>query len=102
MTTECRGNKVEWCEIEQIWVYVSDGVPFESDRFRKCTHCQQFPLENGHDACLGTLIGVKNACCGHGNFKHAYIQFLDGECLYGEEAIIVLEVLRKHKKIEED
>lgn len=40
MTTESRGNKLEWDEEKKSWFYVSDGAPFESDKYRKCAHCQ--------------------------------------------------------------
>ena len=33
---------------------------------RPCPRCGEMPTEEGHDACLGTLPGVVNACCGHG------------------------------------
>lgn len=29
----------------------------------------------GHDGCIGTLEGVMNACCGHGQDSCAYVQF---------------------------
>ena len=39
-----------------------------------------------------------NACCGHGNGREAYVQFLDGFSLSGEDAIVILKVLKKYKK----
>jgi hypothetical protein len=36
-----------------------------------------------------------NACCGHGDIEDAYVQFLDGFSISGEDAIIILEVLKK-------
>ena len=32
----------------------------------ECIRCGQQPTPEGHDACLGTILGVRSACCGHG------------------------------------
>lgn len=45
--------------------------------------------------CLGSLAGVMNACCGHGDITEAYVQFLDGFCIRGRDAKIVLGILKK-------
>lgn len=63
----------------------------------KCDHCKLEYGPEGHDACLGELIGLMNACCGHENKDMAYVQFLDGECIRGEDAIIIIEVLKRHR-----
>lgn len=63
-----------------------------------CGNCGKRRTDEGHDACLGTLIGVMNACCGHGNEDEAYIQFLDGECVRGKDAKIILNMLKKYGK----
>ncbi len=44
----------------------------------RCAACGQLPTPEGHDACLGTLPGVWNACCGHGDPSEAYVQFRPG------------------------
>jgi hypothetical protein len=67
-------------------------------RDRPCGKCGEYATEEGHDACLGTLHGVMNACCGHGDIEDAYVQFLDGFSISGEDAIIILEVLKKYHK----
>ena len=41
----------------------------------KCGHCGLCRTSEGHDGCIGTLEGVKNACCGHGEVTKAYVQF---------------------------
>lgn len=46
------------------WVYADDGSP--ADDSRPCIKCGRVPTPEGHDACLGTIPGVKFACCGHG------------------------------------
>lgn len=40
-----------------------------------CGHCGLKRTPEGHDGCIGTLEGVMNACCGHGEDKVAYVQF---------------------------
>jgi len=40
-----------------------------------CDHCKLAVTPEGHDGCMGTLpYPVKNACCGHGEIKSAYVQ----------------------------
>jgi hypothetical protein len=41
----------------------------------------------GHDGCLGTLPGVMNACCGHGDPRDTFVQFIGGSRIHGLEAI---------------
>ena len=52
-----------------------------------CGFCGKPNTKEGHDACLGTLPDVMNACCGHGRNDEAYVQFWDKPTLRGEEAI---------------
>ncbi len=52
-----------------------------------CAKCKKGPTKEGHDGCLGTLPGVMNACCGHGNDSQAYIQYWSGGRIAGDEAI---------------
>ena len=40
-----------------------------------CGHCGKKRTAHGHDGCVGTLKGVTNACCGHGEDRMAYVQF---------------------------
>ena len=53
-----------------------------SEHIRECTKCGKLPTKEGHDACLGTLPGVVDACCGHG-IKEAYIIFENGVTIRG-------------------
>lgn len=46
-------------------------------KVRPCTRCEKYPTKEGHDACLGTLPGIKYACCGHGVTK-PYVIWKDG------------------------
>jgi hypothetical protein len=65
------GNFIRWDKKTKKWYYY-DGT--EADKPKKCPKCHKLPDENEHDACLGNLPGVKNACCGHGGHE-GYIQF---------------------------
>ena len=46
------------------WRYV-DNNAIEND-YRPCKRCGRTPTQEGYDACLGHIDGVKSACCGHG------------------------------------
>jgi len=63
-----------------------------------CGHCGKDFTKEGHDGCLGTLIGLMNACCGHGEEDEAFIQFWDGECIRGKDAIDIINILKKYSK----
>lgn len=52
-----------------------EGNYLEGYEKPKCGHCGIDRTPEGHDGCIGTLENVMNACCGHGETKHAYIQF---------------------------
>lgn len=68
------------------WVYSDTGQPVPDNPNRACGLCGQPPTPEGHDGCLGTLPGVRNACCGHGSSREAYVQMDSGEILAGLEA----------------
>ena len=90
-----RGHEIEYQNNE--WVYSDNKEStVKTHEERPCKHCCKHYTKDGHDACLGTLIGVMNACCGHGVVNEAYVQFLDGSAIHGEDATIVLEVLKKY------
>ncbi len=69
------------------WTYADTGEPTLSDPFRECGHCNLPNREDDHDACLGEIPGLMNACCGHGVDDDAYVQFSDGSVLQGDGAI---------------
>jgi hypothetical protein len=78
-----RGHEIE--EIDGRWVFSDTNEPtIGSDR--PCGHCQRYPTSEGHDACLGTLPGIQNACCGHGQIADAYVQMFDGKIIRGAAA----------------
>lgn len=63
----------------------------------KCPRCFECPTKEGHDSCLGTLMRLMNACCGHGDDAGAYVQFLDGSCVRNRDAITIINILKKGK-----
>ena len=62
---------------------------------RPCGRCSLHETPEGHDACLGTLPGVENACCGHGNDRDAFIQYSDGRYVQGQNAIDCFKQIRR-------
>lgn len=98
--TYMRGHKIE-TKNGKDWFYIDtkESVP-ETHTKRTCGHCEKHATVEGHDACLGTLKGVVNACCGHGEPKEAYIMFCDKSDIRGEDAVKLIEVLKilKHGK----
>ena len=57
------GHEIE--EIDGEWVFSNTGKTTIGSDFL-CGYCHERQTIEGYDACLGTLPGVKNACCGHG------------------------------------
>lgn len=81
-----RGHRIE--ERDDRWCYADTGEPtVETHGERPCGCCGVHGAADGHDPCLGTLPGVMNACCGHGQPGEAYVQFEDGFTISGEKAI---------------
>lgn len=95
--SKSRGNNTIFQNDE--WVYESTQLSVAgTHKEMPCGHCGRQYTEEGHDACLGTLIGVMNACCGHGKESEAYVQFWDGECIRGKDALVIMEVLKRQIK----
>ena len=71
-----------------VYRYIdSDGLVDRLWKGRPCGYCGQETTPEGHDPCLGTLPGVMNACCGHGEGHKAYVQMNDGTRLGGSEVL---------------
>jgi len=66
-----RGHKIEM--VDGQWVYSDNRTPTAGNP-RDCGFCGRPNTTDGHDGCLGTLPGVRNACCGHGEPNMAYVQ----------------------------
>ena len=86
-TAKTRGHSVFWDGYG--WRYADDGSVIAAQD-RPCASCGLLPTQEGHDACLGTLSGVSNACCGHGHTDDAYIMLDDGKCIRGADVAIYL------------
>lgn len=80
----------------EVWVYDDTQEKVSDNKDRPCGYCNKPNHTADHDACLGELPGVMNACCGHGHQSGASIQFLDGYIIGGESADIILNVLKRH------
>lgn len=91
-----RGNDIEF--INDMWIYSDTKESVANNYMHKtCGYCGRTYTEEGHDGCLGTLQGLMNACCGHGNIEEAYVQFWDGSCVRGQDAKIIQDILKKYQ-----
>ena len=83
-----RGHPIYFDEAGRCWRYADNDEPTaETCATRPCGVCGEFATPEGHDPCIGTLPGVMNACCGHGQVVEAYIQFPDGSDIRGVAAV---------------
>jgi hypothetical protein len=82
-----RGHEIYYNSKRDKWFY-TDGQPVQDNPNRACGHCGLPNTPEGHDACLGILPNVMNACCGHGLDNEAYIQFYDGSIIAGSELVM--------------
>ena len=85
-----RGHLIEWRDGQYIFCDTGESVE-KTWRGRFCGRCSQPTPASGHDACLGTLPGVMNACCGHGEAEEAYVQLDDGTIIPGQAALDLME-----------
>ncbi len=81
------GHKIE--RINDRWQFADSGKPTVGSQ-RPCGRCSEHLTAEGHDACLGMLPGVENACCGHGVIGDAYVWMSDGRRLQGRDAITLM------------
>jgi len=94
MGNQLRGHKIECVNGE--WVYSDTEEPTVSGNSKRaCGVCSEHRTKEGHDACLGTLPGLMNACCGHGVEDEAYVQFLDGFSVHGSDAAGIISILKR-------
>lgn len=94
--SKLRGHDIEF--INNEWVYSDTKEPTRNSwEERPCGYCNKPSTVEGHDACLGTLPGVINACCGHGEVDEAYVQYKNGTVIRGKTAIEVMEFIKMHR-----
>ncbi len=72
------------------------NLPDSSITKLPCVKCGKLPTKEDHDACLGTLPGVIDACCGHG-VTEAYINFENGLTIRGSLVIEFVQANLKNK-----
>jgi hypothetical protein len=90
-----RGHEIEL--VNGKWIYSdTKELTTETWQSRTCGHCGLQQTKEGHDGCLGTLKGIMNACCGHGQIKESYVQFLDGSTIHGKNANVILNILKEY------
>lgn len=89
-----RGNAIHYDESLYLWLY-EDGQRVMDHVDRPCGHCGKGNTIEGHDGCLGTLPGVMNACCGHGEERMAYVQFEEGKLESGAVAVATLRRMKE-------
>ena len=77
------------------WYYSDNSESAKETKRRECPACGKMPTKEGHDACLGTLPGVKHACCGHG-VEEGYIMFENGVVIRFDNCTVEHE--KKYKK----
>jgi hypothetical protein len=82
-----RGHDIEVYRDEIV--FSDTKLPVRTNPGRICGHCNLENTKEGYDGCIGFLSDerVKNACCGHGTIDEAYIQYWEGLCLRGQEAL---------------
>lgn len=89
-----RGHKMY--EKNGEWFYSDTDEPVATTwSERPCGYCNLANTPDGHDGCIGRLVGVMNACCGHGETGAAYTQFTFGLTLRGLVACWIAFVLGK-------
>lgn len=85
--------------IHCVWYYSDTNRPVSSFPNRVCGYCNLPNRVDEHDACLGELPGVMNACCGHGAEREAYIQFNSGEIVRGSHALTIADAMKTGCKL---
>lgn len=94
MTDTWRGHEI-YRDRDGVWRYRDTDVPTATLPDRACGHCGEANTPEGHDACLGALPGVINACCGHGETETAYVALAGGETYRAEQALALIDDLRR-------
>jgi len=89
-----RGRDIETTK-DNTWIFSDTKQDVSEDAYCKCGHCGLEATVEDHDGCLGTLVGVVNACCGHGVESEAYVQFADGSCIRGKDAKTIQHILKR-------
>ena len=87
-----RGHEIELFNLKWVYSDTKKAVPLIHDR--PCGKCHKPNRPDDHDACLGELKGVMNACCGHGHLKEMYVQFNPKWRISGWVACIYIKIFK--------
>ena len=85
------------CKKKASDYYETEDLSFENElitpaaaKKRACGFCGCERTLEDYDGCLDGVLPeyeVMNACCGHGDVDEAYVQFSNGKCIRGKDAI---------------
>lgn len=77
-----RGHDTAWSYERQAHVFVATGelAPASGGDEPACPFCGLHAERNGPDPCLGEMVAVGSACCGHG-VHEGWIRFDGGPTL---------------------
>lgn len=67
-----RGHCAKYEPTTPGWFYCDDGSPAVDNR--PCKQCGRLATLEGYDACLGYILGISWACCGHGVSEPYFIE----------------------------
>lgn len=87
-----RGYEIKF--INNKWIYSDTKEKVSSNINIICGHCVIKNRRDGHDACIGELKNIMNACCGHGKINGCYVQFMNGLSIRGIVAKIIIKILK--------
>ncbi len=93
MHSKLRGHAIEMSNDEWVYCDTKESTVL-NHKLRPCGHCNKIATPEGHDACLGKLPLVSNACCGHGVISESYIQFFNFLCIRGFVAMKILSIFK--------
>ena len=68
-----------WSKDGEDWFY-EDGSTYVESNPKPCMKCKKLPTKDGHDPCIANMVGVTDACCGHGVTK-GYLKFREGNTI---------------------
>lgn len=68
-----KGHELYYDEDKQQWFYTETKQPYNHSDILVCPKCNLSSRNDEPDPCLGMLMGVKYACCGHGDESQAYV-----------------------------
>jgi len=88
-----RGHEIYQTEDGKLYFADTNEPTVGNWKDRPCGHCGLDYTPEDHDGCLGTLPDpdIMNACCGHGEFGCAYVQFWNSPRLGGDAAVDYIE-----------